>query len=207
MPVQKVNNELFFHVNSNANLSPYDLMRKGATVRIGESKAPFFRIYEAWQRTYPVTLKNGGVQEVPAMRFLNEVNAGNITPANLPQTAYEVANHFLMLARELLWETIRLNEFPEAPSRQRCIWLTRTLDQAREWVKILRFQSSTYSIVYLRAQGRALDTDGRLLAGESEPLPIWYDKARKYWRGELTEEPWPEVIFDGSVVVEDIVGS
>src|SRR5437667_5121499 len=139
MALQKVNNEYFFHVNSNANLSTYDLMRRGTTINIGNESSPFFSIYETWQRTYPVRKDTGEVQQVPAMRFLNEVKAGNITPDNLSQTAYEVANHFLMLARELLWETVRLNEFPEAPSRQRCIWLTRTLEQARDWVKVLKF--------------------------------------------------------------------
>ncbi len=66
-------------------------------------------------------------------------------------------------------------------------------------------EPGTYWIVKLRASGTALDADGRMLAGESEPLPAWYDKARKYWRGEMSEDPWPEVLFVGTATVEEII--
>jgi len=205
--VKQVKGEFFFHINSNANLSKHDLMRIGAVIEIGKESCPFFNIYETWQRTYPVRNTNTGqIRQVPAMEFLNGAREGAITPDNLAQTAYETAQHFLMLARELLWETVRLNEFPDAPSWQRCIWLTRTLGQARDWIKVLKFQPSTYWIVKLAATGRALDTDGRLLASDSEALPAWYEKARAYWRGEMTADPWSEVIFDGEIKVDEIIG-
>lgn len=204
--IEEVRSTIFYHVNSNANRSPHDLMRLGTTIEIGRSSNPFFGIYETWQRAYGVTdRETGEVSQVPAMRFLRRVQEGSITTDSLPPIAYEVANHFLMLARELVWENIRLSEFPEAPSRQRCIWFTRTLDQARQWPPIMKFQPGTHWIVKLRASGTALDVDGRLLAAESEPLPAWYDMARRYWRGEMSADPWPEVLFVGTVTVEEII--
>ncbi|MGN9525652.1 DUF2441 domain-containing protein [Escherichia coli] len=38
---------------------------------------------------------------------------------------HETAKHFCTYVRELIWESVRTSEFPELPSRQKCIWLTK----------------------------------------------------------------------------------
>jgi hypothetical protein len=59
--------------------------------------------------------------------------------------------------------------------------------------------------VKVLATGKALDVDSRFLAGDGEPLPSWYDKARRYWRGETTPSPLPETIFEGTLRVAEIL--
>jgi hypothetical protein len=87
--VLKVENQTYFHIVSTANLNP------------------FFRFYEVYQRSYRVTQNpQGTVIEVPAMTFLRRVKEGSITTDSLPTVAFEAANHFLMLARELVWEAL-----------------------------------------------------------------------------------------------------
>jgi hypothetical protein len=39
-----------------------------------------------------------------------------------------VARHFVMLARERFWESVRLDKFPDRPSRQRCLCLCPSLE-------------------------------------------------------------------------------
>src|SRR5579885_2757969 len=122
--MQSVSGQLYFHINSNANLSPHPLMRHGDMCEIGTHTNPFFRFYEVHQRTYEVTdTTTGIIHRVPAIRFLRCVRDGTVASDALPVIAFDTANHFLMLARELVWENVRLAEFPKAPSRQRCIWL------------------------------------------------------------------------------------
>jgi len=125
----------------------------------------------------------------------------------LPEIAYQTANHFLMLARELFWENIRLAEFPDAPSRQKCIWLIESLDDVNRWITAFDFNPVQCSVAKVRATGRALKVDSNNLIGDSDPLPIWYEKARLYWAGTESTNPLPEVVFEGSLVVEKIIDS
>lgn len=173
--VKKVKSQTYFHINSTANLSQYDLMRVGSSIKIGDELNPLFRLYETWQRSYQVrNKKTGGIDNVPAIQFLKRIRDKDITlddSTALAGVSFDIARHFMMLARELVWEAVRSNEFPKAPSRQRCIWITRTAEEARRWVNIMGFQPNTHWIVRLTATGTASDVDGNYLAGDSEPLP------------------------------------
>lgn len=204
--IQMINEQTYFHINSNTNLSPHSLMQCGDVIEVGHRANPFFHFYETYKRTYPVTENPSGiVRQVPAMRFLKLVKEGTITSPILPTIACDTANHFLMLARELLWENVRSAEFPQAPSRQRCIWLIESMADVKNWISRLGFKPNFYSVVRLRATGRALKADGNCLAGDSEPLPVWFEKARAYWSGENSETPLPEVLFEGRIEIDEIV--
>src|SRR5258705_5230169 len=139
------------------------------------------------------------------MTFLRLVRDGAVTSATFPGIAFDTANHFLMLARELLWENVRLAEFQDVPSRQRCIWLVEALEDVKRWIAQLRFKPDLYRVVRVRAHGRALRVDGNNLAGDSEPLPIWFEKARAYWSGRDSPHPIPEVLFEGRIEVDEII--
>lgn len=204
MPVEVVDAQ-YFHINSNANGSSHAIMRRGDIIEVGGHTNPFFGYYETYARTFQVRDPNGGVEPVAALDFLRRVKDGAINPDNLPLTAWEVSRHFLTLARELVWENIRLQDFPCEPSRQRCVWLVESEEQARLWGQRMGFSPMNYWIVKVRATGCALKTDAHLLAADSEPLPLWYDKARRYWRGEVTDDPHAEVLFTGTVRVEEIM--
>lgn len=197
--------ETLYHINRLANLSPYALMQPGASVVVGDLQNPFFRFYEVHARTYRVTDPNGAVNMVPAIKFLRRVKEGTITPHNLPGDAFEIAQHFMMLARELLWESVRLAdpEFAKLPSRQRCVWLIESLDDVKRWLELMGVRP--VQVVEVKATGRAHVADQSHLAGDSELLSVWYEKARAYWRGERTGSPLIEVIFEGRLDVLRIV--
>jgi hypothetical protein len=203
---QTVTRETFFHINSNANASPYRLMQVGDVIDVGSQSNPFFRFYEVHKRTYPVTdSATKEVYQVPAMKFLSLAQEGTITSSTLPKIARDTANHFLMLARELFWENVRLSEYPDAPSRQRCIWLITSIEDTKAWLKTLKFQPPAYSVVRLCVSGRALHVDGSFLAGDSEPLPVWAEKSRAYWSGKQSSSPQQEVLFEGRVEVLEVI--
>jgi len=204
--IQTTNEQFYFHINSNANMSPHPIMRCGDIFEIGGTSNPFFHFYEAYQRSYPVTdTSTGTIQQIPAMKFLRLVKDGTVTATELPTIARDTANHFLMLARELLWENVRLAEFPDAPSRQNCIWLIESMADVTNWISQLGFEQSHYSVVRVRATGKSLKVDSNFLAGDSEPLPVWLEKAHEYWSGMVTQTPLPEVLFVGHIEVDEII--
>jgi hypothetical protein len=199
-----VNGDTYYHINSKANASPYQLMSNGQTVITGQQSNPFFRYYETYRRTFPVKHGDQMLQLGP-MNFLWRAKNGEIKGGNIASTAHAAANHFFILARELFLENVRQAEFTSAPCRQRCIWLTSSLMAANKWVEELRFQPGAYTIVEVRATGQALLTDAAYLPNADEPLENWLEKARLYWSGEHTQHPLLETLFEGQLEVVEVM--
>jgi hypothetical protein len=206
--IQMVNEQMYFHINSNANISPHPLMCCGDVIEVGQAINPFFNFYEVYKRTYPVTENPSGIVcQVSAIKFLKHVKDGVVTTTSLPTIAHDTANHFLMLARELFWENVRVAEYSDVPSRQRCIWLIESMEDVKKWIGHLGFRPNLYSIVRLRATGRTLKVDSNYLAGDSEALSVWLEKSRAYWSGKNSENPLPEVLFEGRIEIDEIIKS
>lgn len=205
---ESVLKKTYFHINRQLAYSRSPLLTVGQTIRAGDGTNPFFGFYETYRRTYPVTLHDGTVVQTPAMTFLRQVRDGGVNPHNLPATAYEIAEHFVMLARELLWESIRLKEFPNAPSRQRGIWLLESESEVAHWNSRLNASASSppSQVVELVATGCALRCDAAFLLGDSETLEESISKARMYWNGSISpERSEPEILFEGELRVVRIV--
>lgn len=172
----------------------------GMSLEIGIAKNPFFGFYQD-VRAYPVTTANGEVQ-VRAIKFLTSVRDGTINCAVLPQIAAEVAEHYLILCRELIMEEVRQELVPKAPSRQYCLWLADTLDEAQRWRTRL---GGSGQIAQLSVTGTIHRTDAAHLLGDSEPLTETYKRARAYWRGDKSSQPELETLFSGTATVVDLL--
>jgi hypothetical protein len=73
-----------------------------------------------------------------------------------------VACHFVTLAREQFWESVRLAKFPDRPSRQRCLSLCSSLENARDWLS--RLECNNYHILKISVNGRLHTANALLLA-------------------------------------------
>lgn len=167
-------------------------------VKVGDAFNPFFAFYESACK-YPVTTSDGAVVQVPAIKYLNQVKLGKVNSPNLATIAAEVATHYVMLCRELIMEEIRCDEFKGAPpSRQRCLYACDTLDEAQYWNRRI---GENGTICELNCTGTIHRADSRLLLGDSEPLSVTRARARKYWRGEVGENPEFETLFVGEATV------
>lgn len=197
--VEQVSGRKLFHLTET---KPYkQALVLAQVVKIGEDFTPFFGFYEG-SRTYPVTLENGSAVQVPAVKFLKQVQAGNINCPTLPTVAADVAQHYVMLCRELIMEEIRLAEFKgEPPSRQRCLYACETVEEARYWKQLVGLGST---ICELTCTGTIHHADASLLLGDSEPLSVTRERARNYWRGEAGESPQWETLFVGEAKVTAI---
>lgn len=190
--VEQVSGRRLFHLTET---KPYKVaLVPDQIVKVGESFTPFFGFYEG-SRTYPVTLENGTTVQVPAVKFLKQVQAGNINSPMLPAIAAEVAQHYVMLCRELIMEDIRLAEFNgEPPSRQRCLYAADSIDEARKWKQQVGPEST---VCELTCTGTIHRADASLLLGDSEPLSVTRERARRYWQGEAGESLQWETLFVG----------
>lgn len=195
--IEAVNNRTFYHVTSTA---PYKgALVMGQAVEAGGSSNPFFHFYEG-VREYPVPQADGTIVMVKAIAVLKSVvdgvNSVNDVSA-FARVALEVARHYQMLARELIMEEVRLQVAPDAPSRQRCLWLAETREEAEGW----RLELGSGEICTLSCSGTILRVDSRLMLIDSEPLSATRERAARYWRGEVSESPRMETLFVGDARV------
>lgn len=193
----------FFHINRSVSWSVHQFLTVGQKVEVGTEINPYFAYFEKTLKTFPVTLDNGQVVHSPAVKFLGSVARGEVRSLDLPQIAFEVVRHFVTLARELFWESVRLSEFPDRPSRQRCLWLCPSLENARDWLS--RLESKNYQILKVSVNGRLHTANELLLLGDSEPLEITRAKAREYWQGLQVEGCREEILFEGKMKVLEIL--
>jgi hypothetical protein len=168
-------------------------------VTIGEVFNPFFGFYES-AREYPV-LHEGQTIQVKAVDWLKRVRDGQIRTdqQTLAKIAAEVAVHYVMLCREIIMEEMRREEFDSSPpSRQRCLFVCDTLDEARNWKG---FVGQASIVCELTCTGTTHRADQNWLLGDSEPLSVSIDRARRYWRGEASANPKWETLFVGQAKV------
>ena len=190
-----------FHVRRQLPYGPTAALSVGDTFHIGSNNNPFFQFYEN-TRAYSVTMQDGQGIMLPALSFLKAVQAGEVQCGNLPAVAVEVANHYLMLTRELIYEEVRREENAELPSRKTCLWVSDSHVQAQSWHQVL---GQTGSILRLNVVGHRHVADSNLLVADSEPISTTYQKARSYWRGEASHSPRWETLISGQVTVMEIV--
>ena len=154
---------------------------------------------------YPINdPQTGGIVMVNAVEWIQRVKEKTIQTRYeiLAEKAFEVSQHYMMLARELIMEQIRVEEFEgKPPSRQTCLFLSESVEEAKSWVPLLGGRAVICELICTGTVHRA---DSRLMVKVSEPLSMTKHKARSYWRGDISSDPRMEILFDGEAVVSDV---
>jgi hypothetical protein len=103
--------------------------------------------------------------------------------------------------KELFWEQVRAESYPALPSRFKSLYCFETRDfadrAARDWfgneVRIpLELRIATAAIIHR--------CDAMLL---ERPETEWKQSAERYWNGEMTDSPFPEMLVHGAVYFPD----
>ncbi|MEE6453186.1 DUF2441 domain-containing protein [Gottfriedia acidiceleris] len=108
--------------------------------------------------------------------------------------------------REVILEMVRLQEYPEYPSRLSCLYAAKSYDDALKWKEIFdSFNRKVLQIVKLRVNGSTFEGDGNLLPKEDGvPFARKIEQAREYWNGNITNE-LPELLINGKIEVVEII--
>ena len=102
---------------------------------------------------------------------------------------------------ELVWEVVRLGEFPDRPSRLDCIFLWQTESVARDWLAIRTWPSTLYEVEVIEHRASFLTDPNRTeLSSEVVTVAGMMDQARTYWTGTAGWDG-SEVLLEGRVRV------
>ncbi|MGG1554733.1 DUF2441 domain-containing protein [Paenibacillus ferrarius] len=108
--------------------------------------------------------------------------------------------------REVIVEMVRLQEFPEYPSRLSCLYAAKSYEDALKWKELfISFHRKVLQIAKLRVIGNSFEGDGNLLPKEDGiPFSRKIEQAREYWKGNLNNE-LPELLINGTIEVVEII--
>ena len=102
---------------------------------------------------------------------------------------------------ELVWEVVRLREFPDRPSRLDCMFFWQTESEARNWLSFRTWPSALYEVEVIEHRASFL-TDINRMEYSSEVVTVsgMMDQARRYWAGTAGAK-MTEVLLEGRVRV------
>ncbi|MGW6190740.1 DUF2441 domain-containing protein [Bacillus cereus] len=108
--------------------------------------------------------------------------------------------------RETIVEMVRLQEFPEYPSRLSCLYASKSYEDALKWKALFdSYNRKVLQIVKLRVIGSSFEGDGNLLPKEDGiPFAQKMEQAREYWKGNVRNE-LPELLINGKIEVVEII--
>ncbi|MFP7470157.1 DUF2441 domain-containing protein [Niallia taxi] len=122
------------------------------------------------------------------------------------KVAFEYVGQTVRAIREVIVEMVRLQEFPEYPSRLSCLYAAKSYEDALKW-KVLfdSFNRNVLQIVKLKVIGSCFEGDGSLLPKEDgATFAHKIKEAREYWKGNIGNE-LPELLINGRIEVVEIV--
>ncbi|MFJ8064608.1 DUF2441 domain-containing protein [Psychrobacillus sp. NPDC096426] len=120
--------------------------------------------------------------------------------------AIKYADQTIRAIREVIVEMVRLQEYPEYPSRMSCLYATKNYEDILKWKELFdSYNRKVLQIVKLRVIGNSFEGDGNLLPKEDGvPFSRKIEQAREYWQGNMNNE-LPELLIDGKIEVVEVI--
>lgn len=122
------------------------------------------------------------------------------------KVAIDYVGQTIRAIREVIVEMVRLQEYPEYPSRLSCLYVAKSYEDALKWKELFEsFNRKVLQIVKLRVIGNYFEGDGNLLPKEDgRPFAQKMEQAREYWKGNINNE-LPELLINGKIEVVEII--
>lgn len=119
----------------------------------------------------------------------------------------ELEHHTSVALRELALEQVRVEKYPNYPSRMACLYVSKTLEEAEKWFDyFVSLGRPTFQIVKLQLNGNMFYGDAENCFDEKLSEKENLILAEKYWKNEdFNESSIIEMLVDGDIEVVEIV--
>ncbi|MGG6309805.1 DUF2441 domain-containing protein [Paenibacillus macerans] len=212
--MDRVNGETFYHIQRK-----HDEQRLtwnvGDKIEIGSQNNNFFSSYESNGKSiqdpnngklYDINIYVDEMMEYyktgkqkPEYEFFYQRQG--IHMANIMKLTLE---HYIKLVREMAFEDVRKEHFPEYPSRQKCIWVIPDITTHPGMFDYWWSTLGVGRVFKLRLTGKIHRANQEFLLINTRSLVDWKERAYMYWFGEEGTNPnETEYLFEGLVEVVD----
>ncbi|PGB12905.1 DUF2441 domain-containing protein [Bacillus toyonensis] len=122
------------------------------------------------------------------------------------QIVMKYTDQTIRAVRETIVEMVRLQEYPEYPSRLSCLYASKSYEDALKWKALFdSYNRDVLQIVKLLVSGNSFESDGNLLPKEDGiSFSRKIEQARDYWKGNSKSE-LPELLINGKIQVVEII--
>lgn len=124
---------------------------------------------------------------------------------NVTTNEKQLLQEFSTYVRERIFEDVRIKNFPECPSRMKCIWL---MPESQESMNYWKQKIPNYlNIVKFKCSGTIHEGDERYLLPLYFNLALQRNLAMSYWSGTSVsnDDKYKEILFIGEATVTDII--
>ncbi len=133
----------------------------------------------------------------------------HFNPLRTLQETLDSLGNSLKICRELSFEAIRREFYPELPSRLRCIWLIPDNNASLEfWRNVLpNGHQRIFKVAIPESRAVKIHRAAqKWLIGGTFSLKRWNELAHSYWKGEDSGAGDDEVLFEGKFkIIEEII--
>ncbi|PGO22620.1 hypothetical protein CN984_26115 [Bacillus cereus] len=122
------------------------------------------------------------------------------------QVVMNYMDQTIRAVRETIVEMVRLQEYPEFPSRLSCLYASKSYEDVLKWKALFdSYNRDILQIVKLRVIGSSFEGDGNLLPKE-DGIPFFQkiEQAKEYWKGNVKND-LPELLINGEIEVVEII--
>lgn len=124
----------------------------------------------------------------------------HLKPLYTLKEAIDSLGNVMNLNRELAFESIRREFYPELPSRHKCIWLIPDNEQSLNfWMNL--FGTKNQRVFKVQVDGKIHRTSQEWLIGGTYSLNEINSIAHKYWKCENSGGIEDEVLFIGKIKI------
>ncbi|MBJ7931718.1 MULTISPECIES: DUF2441 domain-containing protein [Bacillus cereus group] len=122
------------------------------------------------------------------------------------QVVMKYTDQTIRAVRETIVEMVRLQEYPEYPSRLSCLYASKSYEDVLKWKALFdSYNRDVLQIVKLLVSGNSFESDGNLLPKEDGiSFSRKIEQARDYWKGNSKSE-LPELLINGKIQVVEII--
>ncbi|PFN05148.1 MULTISPECIES: DUF2441 domain-containing protein [Bacillus cereus group] len=136
----------------------------------------------------------------------HDANEGLTMNKENTEVAMKYVDQTIRAIREVIVEMVRLQEYPNYPSRLSCLYAAKSYEDVLKWKELFdSYNRNVLQIVKLRVVGSSFEGDGNLLPKEDgAPFSLKIEQAKEYWKGNVNNE-LPELLINGKIEVVEII--
>lgn len=155
-----------------------------------------------FEREYLNATGEDSIQILKSNYINNELHINNENA----QVVMKYTDQTIRAVRETIVEMVRLQEYPEYPSRLSCLYASKSYEDALKWKALFdSYNRDVLQIVKLLVSGNSFESDGNLLPKEDGiSFSRKIEQARDYWKGNSKSE-LPELLINGKIQVVEII--
>jgi len=186
----------FYHIRRIGELSANSYLNVGDEIRVDG-----FNIYSRylWEESLLTTAGRISHPNI-ALSMLHEVGKNQMRAAMNTRLCKQMV--------EYVFESVRYREFSHCPTRQSCIFATKSFESAMSWLSSFGAQYR-YQILEIEPcyPTEIFEGDATLVCYDTLPLIRVEVFAQHYWSGTKTKKPLEECLISGSAEVVKILKS